>query len=168
MLSLTRERGSWWRADWSDTQAVHVRFRDVHGRWKIAEIRITAESGISSQIVRGVPLSRIENFANAPGSYERIRSAAVGDRLIGTGDSGTGNDQAAIETVANADAAGSRYDDVFYRMVADAVVAAGRGAAPRISRARGVPLTTVHRWVREARRRGFLAPTGRERRKEAT
>jgi hypothetical protein len=60
--------------------------------------------------------------------------------------------------------AGSRakpYDDAFYREVADkytAIASQAPNPAARISDANGVPVTTVHRWVREARRRGFLPP----------
>jgi hypothetical protein len=51
--------------------------------------------------------------------------------------------------------------DSFY----DAVAAAYRDLARRSSRpaaelaeTHGVPVTTAHRWIKEARRRGFLAP----------
>jgi hypothetical protein len=57
------------------------------------------------------------------------------------------------------------YGDDFYRRVAlvySGLVAAGEAPAPRIADANGVPaITTVHRWVREARRRGFLPPATR-------
>ena len=32
------------------------------------------------------------------------------------------------------------------------------GAASDLARTHGVPVTTAHRWVKEARRRGFLPP----------
>lgn len=57
--------------------------------------------------------------------------------------------------------AGRPYPDDFYRQVAElyaALVAAGRQPAPVIAEANGVPATTVHRWVRVARERGFLGP----------
>lgn len=38
--------------------------------------------------------------------------------------------------------------------------------APDLAAANGVPVTTVHRWLKEARRRGLLAPARRQRREQ--
>lgn len=54
-----------------------------------------------------------------------------------------------------------RNTDAFYLRVADAYndhVQTNRAPAKGMAEEAGVPVTTVHRWVREARRRGFLAP----------
>lgn len=51
--------------------------------------------------------------------------------------------------------------DGFYRAVADAyreAVAQSRAVAPALADEAGVPIPTVHRWIGEARRRGFLPP----------
>lgn len=51
--------------------------------------------------------------------------------------------------------------DDFYKSVAaaySALASESRRPAWEIAEAKGVPITTVHRWVREARRRGFLSP----------
>lgn len=57
-----------------------------------------------------------------------------------------------------------RSDD-FYRQVADLcgqLLATGHdNYAPLIATANSVPVTTVHAWVKEARRRGFMAPSSR-------
>lgn len=53
------------------------------------------------------------------------------------------------------------YGDDFYRQVATAYSALtrlGRAPGPTLAEANHVPVTTVHRWVKEARRRGFLPP----------
>lgn len=53
------------------------------------------------------------------------------------------------------------YPDEFYRDVAAAYRAHAmhhRNPSAMIADASGVPITTVHRWVRIARRRGFLPP----------
>lgn len=53
--------------------------------------------------------------------------------------------------------------DAFYLSVAAAYAeyaAAGRGTGRMIASEAGVPVTTAHRWIREARIRGFL-PKGR-------
>lgn len=55
----------------------------------------------------------------------------------------------------------SKRPDAFYRAVADAYSwLAGRGRRPAVELAtiNGVPATTVHRWIKEARRRGLLGP----------
>jgi transposase-like protein len=49
----------------------------------------------------------------------------------------------------------------FYRLVATAYgeyAAESNAPAKGIAEEAGVPVTTVHRWIREARRRGFLPP----------
>lgn len=54
--------------------------------------------------------------------------------------------------------------DGFYRRVADAyreVSVTTRAVAPVLAEEAGVPVATVHRWVMEARRRGFLPPSRR-------
>lgn len=51
--------------------------------------------------------------------------------------------------------------DAFYRRVAEAyreTAATTRAVAPVLADEAGVPVPTVHRWVLEARRRGFLPP----------
>ena len=56
------------------------------------------------------------------------------------------------------------YGDKFYREVAATYTALkGAAIAPNsaMAKANGVPKTTTDRWVREARKRGFLAPAPR-------
>jgi len=52
--------------------------------------------------------------------------------------------------------------ETFYRRVAEAYTAAvakgTRKVAPTLAAEAGVPVPTVHRWIAEARRRGFLPP----------
>ena len=51
--------------------------------------------------------------------------------------------------------------DVFYREVADVyldLAQASHRPASDIAAQHGVPVSTAHRWVKEARRRGFLPP----------
>jgi hypothetical protein len=54
-----------------------------------------------------------------------------------------------------------RYGDGFYQQVAEAYSAlarTGKAPGPALAEANEVPVSTVHRWVKEARRRGFLPP----------
>ncbi len=57
--------------------------------------------------------------------------------------------------------AGQPYPDSFYERVVvayQAYLSAGASPAQAIAKDSGAPVTTVHRWIREARRRGLLAP----------
>jgi hypothetical protein len=56
---------------------------------------------------------------------------------------------------------------VFYKRVADVyreLVGWTNRPAVELAEANGVPVTTAHRWVKEARRRGFLPPGQKGRR----
>ena len=56
---------------------------------------------------------------------------------------------------------GRRYDDEFYASNGELyrqLVEDGESPAVKLASANGVPVTTVHRWIRETRRRGFLPP----------
>lgn len=56
---------------------------------------------------------------------------------------------------------GTRYSDDFYRQVANAYrhsVAEGKAPAPQMQTETGAPITTIHRWIRQARKRGHLGP----------
>ena len=56
---------------------------------------------------------------------------------------------------------GRKRPDSFYREVASLFsIAAASGSRPaeRIAKANRVPPSTVHRWVKEARRRGVMSP----------
>lgn len=53
------------------------------------------------------------------------------------------------------------FGDAFYRSVAEVyrrAAALHRGPAAVLAEANGVPVSSVHSWVKEARRRGFLPP----------
>ena len=58
-------------------------------------------------------------------------------------------------------------NDMFYERVAAIYrqkAAQSNRPAVEIANTNGVPVTTVHRWVKEARRRGFLPPGQKGRR----
>lgn len=57
--------------------------------------------------------------------------------------------------------AGRNYGDDFYRLVAQryaALATMTKSPVADIAKANNVPLSTVQRWIRETRRRGFLPP----------
>lgn len=115
------------------------------GRHQITAIRI--EGAVSADLLRSIPVGRIEAAANAvlhpgPAAPPRRRaSARIADALRANAVQG--------------------YPDTFY----DAVAAAYRmlvGTSSRpigdLAEANDVPVTTAQRWVKEARRRGKLPP----------
>ena len=73
-------------------------------------------------------------------------------------------------TLALEIAPGHKHPDDFYKQVATAYSwLAGRSRRPaeELAQVNGVPKTTIHRWVKEARRRGLLGP-GRKQPAEAS
>lgn len=61
---------------------------------------------------------------------------------------------------------GQKRPDSFYQQVAERylwLTSQGKGPADELAAANDVPASTVHRWVREARRRGILVPGQRGR-----
>lgn len=114
---------------------VHVRAaRTAAGRYVVTEVRITG-ADVTPEGVRNVPLARIIADLNTGSSTDGQRP-----RL-------TRPD-------------GSAPDD-FYRLVARAYgtyAAESRAPGKAMAHEAGVPTTTAHRWIREARRRGHLPP----------
>jgi hypothetical protein len=58
-----------------------------------------------------------------------------------------------MHKVNNGFSHGSTVKSALYSQLARAT----RAPAPVLAEATGQPITTVHRWIKEARRRGFLA-----------
>jgi len=183
--------------------AVYVRFDDVDGHLAIVDLFLGDERGLSAEVLRWLPIGRIEAWANAPDTATLVRrsflfpgpdlrraarhfGSSFGATSKGPVDhwvaqmlqaqiEGSGVPQApmpkpprrppADEQVIDARIAvpagpGDRGDD-FYRHVAQTysqVAQATARPAPIIAEASEVPVSTVHRWVKEARRRGFLSP----------
>jgi hypothetical protein len=162
--------GGWLLASNAQTDRVQVRFaKNEAGRWEPVELRMDAERPIDSTMLRRVPLAIMESVANGiarehlqerlhkgdPGQWWRPPSLQPGqlwkpERRL----------RAKVPP-------GSRKSDAFYQRVAASYSArAARTSRPAVEMANdnGVPVTTVHRWVKEARRRGFLPPGQKGRR----
>ncbi len=197
---------AWWTTpDMPEPDGVALRFveRDAPagqlGRLEVVELVVRATaSGLTGELLRSVPVARLEAVANGPALSERIRahvrhgrrrldlSRFVPDNVRATAlPSLSGpalpEDEPTAEDLADVDAAlaratvelsvskptgrlkvpGSRVKpDEFYEQVARVYTQlAGSGPRPAavIAEANGVPASTVHRWVREARRRGLLS-----------
>jgi hypothetical protein len=150
------------------------------GRLVLAGLRIDGE--LSAELLRSIPLGRIEAVANAQLTIvddEVVLTAAPGPRDGPTPrqpqpvDAGwemtdpvgaTARPHSArrrsskIEQPAEA---GRGRPDSFYRDVADIYQdLAQRSSRPAadLAEANSLPVTTAHRWIKEARRRGFLPP----------
>ena len=147
---LTAAENGWF--EWSDASAplpkrskVLVRVVEANdGRFHLDGLRI--EGHVSAELLRSVPLGRIEAAANAqlhPGTApgRAKRSVTIPAKLRTGGRSG--------------------YGDAFYDAVARAYQHLAH-TSPRpigeLAESNRVPLTTAQRWVREARRRGKLPP----------
>jgi hypothetical protein len=157
--------------------AVLVRFRArPDGRLVVSEMYLAAEGGITSERLRALPVARAEAAANSPAAKEEVL------RATGTTTSDTvevpvraltsaGSDPIAFAPAAEgvgpprlklrASGGPGRRADEFYRTVADAyswLATQSKRPAAELAEWNGVPVTTVHRWVKEARRRRFLGP----------
>jgi hypothetical protein len=136
--------------EWTDAGAsvstIRVRLEEAgDGRLHIAALRV--DGRVSAEVLRTIPVGRIEAAANAQLHHRapppparrprsRIRASLRTDPVAG-------------------------YPDEFY----DAVATVYRQLATTSSRpvavlaeANDVPVTTARRWVKETRRRGLLAP----------
>ena len=149
MTARFRPLGDGWYA-WVDGTpapvAVHVRFepRD-DGRLRL--VGLTIEGPVSAETLRSLPVGRIEAAANAqlahPGPIRTRRKA-----------------EARIPDSFRSNAVRG-YPDAFYDSVATAyrsLVANTARPVSELAFANDVPVTTAQRWVKEARRRGLLAP----------
>jgi hypothetical protein len=132
-------------------------------RLVIVEVELTAtvEHPIDTERWRRVPLGFLEQLANLP-DHRRVlerkrRGTPVPLDLAKALLPGTMADYQLPERALN----GGRYPDDFYGVVAATyhrAVLRRLAPAQTIAEANDVPVTTVHRWIREARRRGLLPP----------
>jgi hypothetical protein len=140
------------------------------GRLVLAGLRIDGPP--SADLLRAIPVGRIEAAANAQLSV--IDDVIVANTLVNprarplappaAGIDGweTTDPARAVPRNQGPDGVRSRgRPDVFYREVADVyldLAQASHRPASDIAAQHGVPVSTAHRWVKEARRRGFLPP----------
>ena len=160
-----------WRGETPLAAVVLVRVAvGADGRLVLAGLRI--DGAPTAELMRAIPVGRIEAAANAQLSV--IDDAIVANPLVsprprplaapdGAGDGWETTDPAyAIHRTHRPDVARARgRPDGFYREVADDyldLAQASHRPASDIAARRGVPVSTAHRWVKEARRRGFLPP----------
>jgi hypothetical protein len=166
--------GDWyeWRQQPQLAAEVHVRVvAGTGGRLGLAELRIIGEP--TSDVLRAIPVGRIEAAANAqltvvddtvsPAPAHRRRRPSrgrPGDSLDGW-ESPTAPALGAPDEPQRRSGRPRGRPDRFYADIADAyrqLAQTSRRPAGDLAARHEVPLTTAHRWIKEARRRGFLAP----------
>lgn len=150
---------------------VVVRVEQEHdGRLSIVELLVPRGGPVTTDQLRQVPLGRIDAWANGPMNRETIL-ASLSLEPVSLEDAASlvaESDAAAIDRATNRrrkrslriqKPEGAKYPDSFYQRVAELyldLAASGGRPAAAIAEANAVPTTTVHRWIRQARDRGFL------------
>lgn len=182
-MSYRVGRGGWISyRDPDGTGGLHVRVdRDRNGDVVVRELYLHAGE-ITADTLRRIPIGRIEAAVSIASADHRARRDADGDltfagwlALASTSDTSEvsmGELQRQVPPEGEQDRSDrerltrpeGRDPDAFYLRVAEAYreyVATSRRPAAEIAAEADVPVGTVHRWVREARRRGYL-PSGRK------
>ncbi len=126
--------------------------------------------GISAATLRRVPLGRIEADARLEADHLKLPFEGLDLRQIVTETLGIKfkgpHELGSVTVVEPAEPrlevpSARPYPDAFFEEVADAYrsqVGYWHNPVGRIADANGVPLSRAQRWIREARRRGFLGP----------
>ncbi len=177
-------RGDWiyWHIPgWHD---VRVGLADRDGRIEVTGLYLGAgeidefdtQQSLRPADLRELPLGRLEEFLNDPEVRDEIagelRPGQKTDFRPNRADAVKALQQALEMPVRSAPRGGLRIKGVesrnrpddFYRQVATAWARAsqrGSNAAGQIAEENDVTVSQVHRWVKEARRRGVMAPSSR-------
>lgn len=153
---------------WSydDGTRVLVQAAKEGGRFSVTGLVILGRT-VGSATLRAIPIARIESILNHPDTAEQLKpsraqplTAALGPMLKRTALGGITRFHPPPERELLRRPDGSD-PDTFYELVAAAYNEAIRTTpkpAPILAEEAGVPVPTVHRWIAEARRRGFLPP----------
>ncbi|MFF4839278.1 hypothetical protein ACFY2G_04345 [Streptomyces collinus] len=159
-----------------------VKAVEKDGRWVVGNLLVVSDA-LDSATLKSIPIARIESLLNTRtvgAALTARRSGVAGPDWLPSYEAEFEQlDDALARYLANSTRPTSspspgvappreplsRPDgsdpDAFYRQVAEAYNDAVRetsAPAKVLSEEAGVPTTTVHRWIFEARRRGFLPP----------
>lgn len=156
---------------WAGAEGLHVRIRMRDGRLVITEMYLHADDEVTSETLRGLSVSRLEATMNArlqrPGG--ELFAASMTSNSADVPEPSLAELRRRVPGAAAADPPerprltrpGGKAPEEFYPRVAAAYheyAPQTRAPAKEIAAEAGVPVTTAHRWIREARRRGFLSP----------
>lgn len=182
MTGIRTGRGGWtyYHDPSLGAARVYLRFAEEDHRFRVAElcIRFPREGGelrgeVTGSLLRALPLGQLEAHANSPEWAEIIRACIANDAQAVETESSKFWDEmaawgpldmpmptgvAAMFGVIDVPSEAKR-SDAFYSEVAAVYsrwAAVVRNPAVRIAAVNNVPVSTVHRWVKEARRRGLL------------
>lgn len=170
--------GGW--IEYSDTEfapLVSARFAEgAGGRLELVELHMGRGGAITGEILRRVNPGRLEAAANSPDVAAELRlrisqgkgSSSAGHRFLEAIEPKDSVPESEIPSMTPsirlAVPEARKKPDEFYRSVAASFAFLSRQSeqpARDLAEANEVPVTTVHRWVKEARRRGLLAPARR-------
>jgi hypothetical protein len=159
--AIARTAGDWLYAENGHGDRVNVRFRlNDRGRMEPVELRLEGERPIDSTMLRQLPLTRLEGHANY--RPDEVRNPTPDPRPLAGVPLVPGGRGAALLKIPP----GAKPDWFYERLAVAYSKLALRSNRPAVLLAERneVPVTTVHRWVKEARRRGFLPPGQKGRR----
>jgi hypothetical protein len=154
----------WLRYRHPDVQMeIYIRPVELEDRIVIGELRVADDQGVRAGVLKALRLEPIEVAMNRGGI--RLMAEAAISRV----EAATQILRQSVENKKTYDLAfepgpGGKYPDKFYREVASFYMDRledGRAPAPELAEATGKPVSTVRRWVAEARTRGYL-PKGRQ------
>jgi hypothetical protein len=138
-----------------------------HGRLHVAELHVSSSSRVSSDLLRRIPLGSLEAMANAPAAAKMIRPTLDVPGAEPAAVQRPGGATYPTPTVLSLNVPKGRKSEGFYERVAEvytSLAQRSRRPAADIAEACDTPVVTVHRWVAEARKRGYLPPAERGRR----
>jgi hypothetical protein len=137
---------------------VRLSYNPTLGRWVVVEVHFM-NFRVTARMLRELPLGKIESWVNQlvqQGLVDPIQA-----KLSDAVQFGVEGQAVWVDALPDAPAKGAKPDQ-FYRRIAEiygkAALVSPRPAA-EMAEAWEVPLTSVHRWVRVARERGYLPPT---------
>jgi len=139
---------------------IHLEWKPTPGRWVVDEV-LFRNFRVTASDLRDLPIGQIETWLNVM-AQQGLIDLSKGEQTdtVDFGDPAEGR-ISWIPQPPPAPVEGAK-GDAFYRRIgeiyAKAALASPRPAA-ELADAWDVPLSTVHRWVRVARRRGHLPPT---------
>ncbi|MBQ1060043.1 hypothetical protein [Micromonospora sp. C41] len=160
-------------SDGDEKFLVHAKTREWEGRRVIIDLVVTTDPwapGVTAATLKSIPVGWIESAINAPEALAWLAERDVeklqdDPTIVALQERKREYFEQLRPFVAEEMPKLTRPDGTnpegFYRLVAAAYVSAvassGKPAAV-IAESSEVPVATVHRWIAEARRRGFLPP----------